>query len=236
MKRIMTAFLAAAFIVAFGCSVIPKKFDSRVTMDVRRQIERQAESTLDFIEGKTDEIKDGAVKTAPSEKRSQTPQKYSLLQGVSEIVNPISVVHAASSKASSAEVLTIAEELRKRNPFVLEMKRNGIVGESNRGYLDMLSPHKFSDPGEKNDKQRLIAAENKDRKTLYEEVAKLNKEDNVSVSMVERIYAFERLKRAKTGDVFQLPGESVDFDAFKVSGIGVKLGAECVPKAWVTIK
>ena len=80
-----------------------------------------------------------------------------------------------------------------------------------------------------------MADENKDRKALYREVARLNSEQSVSVSTVEGIYATARLKRAKTGEIFQLPPAGKEFDAFKASAVGKKLGGKCVPKAWVTI-
>ena len=116
------------------------------------------------------------------------------------------------------------------------MKNKGIVGENNRGYLEVRDPDKKMTPDERNEAQRLVAAECKDRKALYQEDARIEKEKNVSVSLVERTYAMERLRRAKPGDVFQLPPAGQDFDAFTASEQGRKLGAECVPEAWVTIK
>jgi uncharacterized protein YdbL (DUF1318 family) len=228
MKTILSATLVIGFVVALGCSIVPKKFEAHITIDIRQHIEQQAASTLDFIEGKTDKLQ-GAEK--PAEK-----DKTSWLEHVERVFSPISTAYAAELKSASPEVTRIAEELRKRNGAVQDLKGKRIVGESSRGYLEIRPSDQLKDPNERNEAQRTVAAENKDRKALYEEIAKLNKEQKVSVSTVESIYAIERLKRAKPGEIFQLPGEGPDFNAFKASPAGQNLGSECVPGAWVTIK
>ena len=83
--------------------------------------------------------------------------------------------------------------------------------------------------------QRVIAAENKDRKALYLEIARINREQNLNVSTVEGIYAQEHLERAKAGEHFQLPVAGGDFEAFKRSPAGQRLASRCVPGAWVRI-
>jgi uncharacterized protein YdbL (DUF1318 family) len=228
MRKTLSAVLAIGFVVALGCSIVPKKFEAHITIDIRQHIEQQAASTLDFIEGKTD--------APPSAETPPKNGKTSWLHRVGEAFSPISIAYAAELKSASPEVTRIAEELRKRNPAVQNFKSKQIVGESSRAYLEIRPSDQLNDPNERNEAQRLVAAENKDRKALYEEIAKLNKEEKVSVSTVESIYAIERLKRAKPGEIFQLPPEGSDFDAFKASSAGQKLGSECVPGAWVTIK
>ena len=121
--------------------------------------------------------------------------------------------------------------------FSLPFNGDGIVEPGRLGDAEVsCAAEKIVDAEDRNETQRLIAAENKDRKALYGEIARLNKDQNVSVSEVEQIYAFERLKRAKTSEIFQLPSTGADFDAFKASPAGKSLGEECKPDAWVTIK
>ena len=227
MRRQWIAVFVIGLAVVIGCSIVPKKFEAHITIDIRQHIEQQAASTLDFIEGKTD--------TPPKAEKPSKPEKTSWILKVQEALSPISPVYAAELKSTSPEVTRIAEELRRRNGAVQELKGKGFAGESNRGYLEMRPSSELKDPNERNEAQQLVAAENKDRKDLYEEIAKLNREQKVSVSTVESIYAVERLKRAKPGEIFQLPRAGSDFDAFKASAAGQKLGAECVAAAWVTI-
>ena len=96
-------------------------------------------------------------------------------------------------------------------------KKTGAVGENNRGFLEMIKPDAIADAEQRNNVQRVVAAENEDRKALYQEVARLNSDQNLTVGTVERIYAQKRLERAKSGEVFQLPPAGADFDAFAAS-------------------
>ena len=97
-------------------------------------------------------------------------------------------------------------------------------------------PGLISDAEETNRVQRIIAAENEDRKALYKEIARLNGDLDLDVGKVERIYALQRLERAKSGEYYQLLAPGADFNKFKTSPRGQRLGAACVPGAWVTMK
>lgn len=228
MRRILMACAVAALVIVLGCVNIPKTFDAHITVDIRHHIEEQAGSVLSFIEGETPAIEP----TATTE-----PESHSWLQRTWEAISPIKTAYAATEmKSDSPEIRAVAQSMRERNSAVQAIKKSQGVGENNRGYLELRQQDTISDPEKLNEAQRLVAAENKDRKTLYQEVARLNKETNVSVAMVERIYAQERLKRAAAGEVVQLPPRGGDFDSFAASPAGKKLGAECQPEAWVVLK
>ncbi len=227
MKRCV-AVLFVGIALVLGCVNIPSKFEAHITVDIRHHIEQQAGNMLDFIEGKAD--------TVPSQPAQPAPGKTSWLERAKQVLSPIQVAYAAELKRSSDEMTRIATELRNRYGQVDALKKKGYVGESNRGYAEIRNADKIPSPDERNEAQRVVAAENKDRKALYQEVARLNKDQNVSVSLVERVYAQERLNRAKPGEVFQLPPKGSDFDAFKASPAGQRLGGACQPDAWVTIK
>jgi hypothetical protein len=91
------------------------------------------------------------------------------------------------------------------------------------------------DADTKNKAQTLLAEGNKGRKALYTEIARLNKDEGLSITAVEQVYAVERLKRGTSGEQYQLPSAGKLFDDIKASDVGKKLGAECKPDAWVTI-
>jgi uncharacterized protein YdbL (DUF1318 family) len=230
MKKILAASFAIGLLVVLGCVNIPSKFEAHITIDIRQHIEQQAASTLDFIEGKTDEL-------PALESPAPAKEGASLLHQIREQLSPMRTAYAAEKLKESSPLITeIAQGLRERNEAIKAIKGKEYAGETNRGYLELRDAEKIVDAEERNETQRLIAAENKDRKALYGEIARLNKDQNVSVSEVEQIYAFERLKRAKPGEIFQLPAAGEDFDAFKESPAGKSLGEECKPEAWVTIK
>lgn len=217
MKRIIVVTILAVFVAAMGCVRIPQKFEAHITVDIRQEIQQRAASSLDFIEGKTD------APPAPA------PKKTSWVEPVQAFLMP--AAYAAESDAKTG----ILSSLRERSGQVADLKARRLAGETNRGYLDFRDDPSL-DAKQRNEIQQLVAAENKDRKLLYEEDARAEKDRNATVSMIERGYAMERLKRAKAGEWAQLPSKGVDFDVFKASAAGQRLGADCVPEAWVILK
>jgi len=228
MKRLVSALVAAGVIVGLGCVRIPKKFEAHITVDIRHHVEEQADSVLDFIEGESDTVSTG--------EETPAPQGTSWLEPVWQAVSPLPVAYAKELKTSSPAVTEISQGLRERHAQLEALKSKGRAGENNRGYVELREAKRIEDPEERNQAQRIIAAENKDRKKLHKEIAQINKEDHVSVSMVERVFAQKRLERAKPGDRFQLPKQGEDFEAFRASKAGQRLGAACVPESWVRIK
>ena len=228
MKRLVSALVAAGVIVGLGCVRIPKKFEAHITVDIRHHVEEQADSVLDFVEGKSD--------TVSMEEEAPAPQGTSWLEPVWQAVSPLPVAYAEALKTSSPAVTEISQRLRERHAQLEALKKKGYAGENNRGYVELREAKRIEDPEERNRAQRIIAAENKDRKKLYKEIAQINKENHVSVSMVERVFAQKRLERAKPGELFQLGKPGKDFDTFRGSKAGQRLGAGCVPESWVRIK
>jgi len=227
MKKYMIIFAAAAFAVALGCVIRTEhKIDAHITLDIRH-VADQAENVLDFIEGKTDALP--GVET--------TPEPESRLRTLLNAMNPIQPVYAGELTVTTSPLIQeIATKMRERNPQIEAVKKQGCLGETNRGYVELRECDAIKDAEQRNETQKLVADENKDRKALYAEMARLNKEiPDVNVAKVESIFAMQRLERAKSGDVFQLPPAGADFDAFKSSATGKKLGDKCVAGAWVTI-
>ena len=231
--RIM-ALLIAASALAWGCVITTKHtIDAHITVDIRH-IEKQADTILDYVEGKTDALPN-ADKASKDTKAADKPKNTSLLRNALQCLNPIQSAYAAEMKQNSPAIEEIVKRQRARNAKLDELKTSGAVGESNRGFVELRPSDKLNDAAKKNEAQQLISAENADRKLLYKEIAALNQDQNMSVGVVERVFAQKRLVRAKPGQVFQLPDAGDDFDAFKKSELGKKI-ADCKPGAWVTIK
>ena len=64
----------------------------------------------------------------------------------------------------SAFADNIKARMKNRLPVIKELKAQGIVGEDNKGYLQFVGGDKA--------KADVVAAENKDRKTVYAAIAK----------------------------------------------------------------
>lgn len=225
MKRFVSFCVAAGIVVVFGCVNIPAKFEAHITVDIRHHIEQQATSTLDFIEGRTDAIENAPVSCAP---------RAPMFNRVLAFLSPVQAAHAQELRMSSPTVTQIATQMRERFDEVQKLKDRRYIGENNRGYLELRNPDLIDTADERNEVQRLIAAENRDRKELYQEVARINREQNVSVAMVERVYAMQRLRRARSGELFQLPPEGDDFRTFMRTETGRRI-EDKKPAEWVTI-
>lgn len=224
MKKQIAGLSALIIVSLVGCVIRTEhKIDAHITLDIRH-VQEQAEDVLDFIEGKTDAL-------PGFEEDKPTSWLYRSL----EFFNPIETVYAAEMKTDSDRVKQIATELRKNNAAVAKLVSSGCFGESNRGYVELQDCDGLKDAAAKNEAQQLLASENNARKALYTEIARLNKEEGLSVTAVEQIYAAQRLKRGATGERYQLPAAGEIFNEIKASDLGKKLGAACTPGAWVTI-
>jgi uncharacterized protein YdbL (DUF1318 family) len=223
MKRILTAFALTTLLVAsVGCVVRTEHtINAHITLDIRH-IEQQADDLLNFIEGDTNAL--------PGEKQS-------MLRRALDFLNPIQTAHAAELKSTSSPATQeLAKSMRERNPQIDAYRAKGCFGENNRGYLELRDCDAVADAAARNDAQKLMAEENKDRKALYAEIAKLNQEQGVSVTTVESIFHNQRLKRGKPGEAFQLPAAGEFFDALKGTPQANSLGGEFQAGAWVTLK
>ncbi len=86
----------------------------------------------------------------------------------------------------------VKERMKSRLPVIRALKEKGVIGENNRGYLEVLS--------EKKEKEDVVKAENKDRKIVYTAIAK--KQNSNSENVGER-RALQISKKAKPGTMLQ---------------------------------
>jgi uncharacterized protein len=241
MKKILFAGALALTTIVLGCVIrTESRIDAHITLDIRH-ISAQAENVLDFVEGKTDALPGVEPAAAPAKdakgrEKTANPGPTSWAFRAIDMLNPIQVAYADALKVTTSPlVVEIAGKMRQRNPEIARLKQAGCLGESNRGYVELRDCDETRDAAKRSAAQSLLSEENKDRKALYNEIARLNSAQGVSVSTVESIYAMERLRRAGADEVFQLPPAGTDFDAVKQSSLGQKLGAKCVAGAWVAV-
>jgi uncharacterized protein len=94
------------------------------------------------------------------------------------------------SSVSSAQ--DIKARFKDRLPLIIELKSKGIIGETNHGYLDYV--------GSIREMQNVVDAENKDRRIVYEEIAK---KQGVTVQTVGQRRAMQLRDLANPGDWVQ---------------------------------
>lgn len=99
--------------------------------------------------------------------------------------------------AGSVSAQGIKERMKERLPVIAELKKQGIVGEDNQGYLAFV--------GNEKSHETLIAQENQDRKTIYAHIAA---QQNTTISVVEKNRALQLAERAAPGTYIQKPDGS----------------------------
>lgn len=75
------------------------------------------------------------------------------------------------------------------------LKTQGVVGENNRGYVETLGGGKSA--------EALVAAENKDRKLVYNAIVEQNKLGPGALATVEAVFARVQRDKAEPGEKVQ---------------------------------
>jgi uncharacterized protein YdbL (DUF1318 family) len=104
------------------------------------------------------------------------------------IILTSSIIFATFGIGVSALAEDIKARFANRLPVIVDLKIKGLIGEDNRGYLQFVGKNK--------EKEDIVNAENKDRRTLYSAIAKKR---GVSVEEVEKNGAVQNAKKAKPG-------------------------------------
>ena len=86
----------------------------------------------------------------------------------------------------------IKTRMKSRLPDIVDMKLRGIIGENNMGYLQFV--------GSEKEKEAVVAAENTDRKLIYEAIGK---QQGVSPEVVGKRRAIQLVELAQTGEWLQ---------------------------------
>jgi uncharacterized protein len=92
------------------------------------------------------------------------------------------------SGGSSPATQSLKSQIRERFPRLVPFFQKGAIGEGKNGFLEMRETKGLS-AAEKNDLKFLVEAENRDRRALYQEVAKSMNISSDHLSKVHRIFA-----------------------------------------------
>ena len=83
----------------------------------------------------------------------------------------------------------IKERMQERLPSIVELKKAGIVGENNLGYLEFVGADKKGED--------IVTAENDDRKKVYEAIAK---QSETTIELVGQRRAKQIAEKADPGE------------------------------------
>jgi len=86
----------------------------------------------------------------------------------------------------------VKDRMIQRLPAIADLKTKGIIGEDNRGYLGFVAGSRVM--------EEVIAAENSDRRAVYEIFAK---QQNTSLDVVESVQGARKAEKANPGEFYQ---------------------------------
>jgi uncharacterized protein len=95
-------------------------------------------------------------------------------------------------------IQSIKQHIRDRFPRLVPFFQKGAIGEGRTGFIELLEAKGLTQT-EKNDMKSLVDAENRDRRALYQEVAKSMNISSDQIGKVQRIFAQKWQHAAERG-------------------------------------
>ena len=207
-----------------GCAVLSRNIGAPPNEDYAL-LERQVEAVLDYVEGK--------VSTLTLVDFSQHEPQWRIWSfGVNDTGN----APTPDKLKEAEEFIAAVQGIRASYEPLEAYKACRAVGEDNRDFVALRDCEYLRQPGVKNQAQQIISQENKGRKALHKRTAIFFKALDISVGLVEQLYALKRLERAESGAIAQLPQAGAAFEDFRLSAKGQALGPLCIPESWVTLR
>jgi uncharacterized protein YdbL (DUF1318 family) len=138
-----------------------------------------------------DDVRPEAVPAPPSPETPTQSAPQSLLDTVTMRLAHLWLSYAEAAvdiNVSTPAVRKLKASIRDRFSQLRPLYKKGIIGENNRGYLEIRDMGGLG-MKEKAEAKRLVQAENNDRRALYEEIIRANNLDPKFLSKVEKLFA-----------------------------------------------
>ena len=165
-KRFLAGTLLLIVISIFACVTINIYFPAE-------QVESVAGEIVDEIRG-----------------RESTDNKESMFRAIRLALSPGIAIAQDVTNVSNPTIRALKEQMKVRYAEMKPYYDKGMLKEGDDGYVFLVNTNGLN-LKEKRDLTNLVNAENKDRKSLYAEVAKALKIDDSQISKVAEIFAKE---------------------------------------------
>mgnify|MGYP001048630091 CR=1 FL=1 len=128
-------------------------------------------------------------------------KKRGTLFGIAVLFSCLLVTAVAAQnydiKTMTPEIKAALDARRARFDELADLKAEGIIGENNSGYVEILAPSPRA--------QELAPNENRDRRLIYKAIAEQNGLTG-ALNTIETVFAKVQREKAAPGDPIQLPG------------------------------
>lgn len=161
-----------------------------VTLNVyfpAKEVEKKAGDIVDDIRKK-----EPTAPTAPASPQSSIDRIYAFI-----IHNSLAYAQKGNGVPNPV-IQNLKQQIRERFPRLVPFFQKGAVGEGKTGFLETRDTKGLSLAG-KNDLKSLMEAENRDRRALYQEVARSLNITTDQIGKVQRIFAAKWQNSAERG-------------------------------------
>ena len=211
MKHSALLAVAAALAVATGCVTVQVYFPAARIQNLSEQIEAEVQRKAGTADPAATPA---ATPAAPSSSLEvATPDEKPRAElGPIEALLGFRVAHAADDvpapDVSSPAIRALIDSRAARVAELNRYKTDGLVGENNQALVEARGLERVTDLALRAAVQRIIEAENKDRRLLFEEIAAAEGVDRAQIPRIQTTYAQTLRRHARPGDWVQAPDGS----------------------------
>ncbi len=196
--------LVLLILIVAGCVTINLYFPEKEVGDLAQKIEDQVRAEAEGAGAEEENTPEPAQPPAEPDRSRGSVSLLDALLGVT----PAYAQEVPEPEVTNPAIRAIIESRASRLTQINDYKSRGVIGENNRGALEVRDLDAISDLRARADVQKLVRAENADREQLYKEIAAAK---NIDVSQLDKIratYAETLRNNSRPGDWIQMPDGS----------------------------
>jgi uncharacterized protein YdbL (DUF1318 family) len=200
MRNLTLPVIACAGTLALGaCVTVNVYFPAAEVRDLSRKIEEEVRKQA---------AQD--AETAPETPVADAPPAEGTTSWLDTLagVTPAYAQEVPAPEVTSPAIRKIIESRASRVSSLGKHKAAGVIGENNRGLVEIRNLEALSDLKERAEAQRLVKAENADRDELFREIAAIKKVDLSQLDKIRETYAGTIREMARPGEWIQSPDGS----------------------------
>jgi len=201
-------------LIVAGCVTINLYFPEKEVKDLAEKIEQEVQQKAE-AEGTPSEESTPPKDQAPGRNEpvsgSHAPSGGRGAVGLFDTllgVTPAYAQQVPEPEVTNPAIRKIIDSRAARLADVNRYKSMGVIGENNKGDLEVRDLGAVSDLRARADVQKLVRAENADRDQLYREIAAAKNIDPSQIDKVRETYAETLRTNARSGDWIQMPDGS----------------------------
>ena len=202
-------------VIVVGCVTINLYFPEQEVKDLADEIEKQVQAKAE-AESASGGDPITSEEPPPPSPADRTPGKDSQSRyrgsvGLIDTLLGVTPAHAQGvpePETTNPAIRKIIESRAARLGEINNYKSSGVIGESNKGGLEIRDLDALSDLRARAGVQKLVRAENADREQLYREIAAAKNIDPSQLDRIRETYAETLRENARPGDWIQMPDGS----------------------------